>query len=206
MQKFYFLVEKEERAGFLGCRCVISLLIFTLKTLQNTKEWPSFHHFSSPMPLPSLLRAFINTEHLISCPATLRCERKGIRICIILERSRAVTLWTQGGHRSCSYPAEAVNWQHLLCENICSPAGLHDPYGEGARCKSQGKSDEGEELLTPLMEDETRYEAKKGLIRLSESSSSHRACGGEERFRLGRRNEMERCKRSRKEVQNKISI
>lgn len=48
-------------------------------------------------PTPPLLKLLlaVNT-FLISSPANLRCERKGIKICIILERNRAVTLWTQG--------------------------------------------------------------------------------------------------------------
>ncbi len=61
---------------------------------------------------------------------------RGIKICIILERNRAVTPWTQGrGEQLLAW--RAVNWQHLLWEIICSPTSLSTCHvgreGEGEK-------------------------------------------------------------------------
>lgn len=102
----------------------------------------------------------VNT-FLISCPATLRCERKGIKICIIPERNRAVTPWTQGrGEQLLAW--RAVNWQHLLWQIICSPTSHSASHvgreawrkRKGLRCKRQAESDGVNGHGGGMMEDE----------------------------------------------------
>lgn len=78
----------------------------------------------------------VNT-FLISCPATLRCEREEIRICIIQEQNRTMTSWTQGqGEELLVW--RAVSWQHLLLEMIRSPASPFLVF-EGEGCKGERK-------------------------------------------------------------------
>lgn len=136
----------------------------------------SFHAFPCPIlpPLGGKKVLFAVNTFLISCPATLRCERKGIKICIIPERNRAVTPWTQGrGEQLLAW--RAVSWQHLLWQILWSPTSYSAHHvgkewgGEarverkGLRCKRHAESDGGMDTLGEWWEMKMRRNVDKKL-------------------------------------------